>query len=136
MLLVSMTSAANLSPVSITGGKLPPESTTLAVNLHFTMSPVNKQSRKPRPKEVKRAAIKLWKTIVPLDSIRKQFNMPRGAYTRFWPMRIKILVAPSLTERRALDSDYFKKLVESMPRRLLELTERESTCTKYYYCCQ
>jgi hypothetical protein len=33
------------------------------------MSPVNKHARKPRPKEVKRAATKLWKTIVPLDSI-------------------------------------------------------------------
>ncbi len=29
-----------------------------------------------------------------------------------------------MTERRALDSDYFKKLVESTPRRLLELIER------------
>jgi hypothetical protein len=41
------------------------------------------------------------------------------------------LVAPSPTERRALDSDYLEKLEESMPRRLLEVIERESTCTKY-----
>jgi hypothetical protein len=36
---------------------------------------INKHSRKPWPKEVKRAAIKLWKTKVPLASIRKQLNM-------------------------------------------------------------
>jgi hypothetical protein len=39
----------------------------------------------------------------------------------------QILVAPSPTERRALDSDYLEKLEESMPRRLLEVIEREST---------
>jgi hypothetical protein len=31
----------------------------------------------------------------------------------------------------ALDNDYLEKLEESMPRRLLEVIERESTCTKY-----
>jgi hypothetical protein len=39
-------------------------------------------------------------------------------------MRDKILATPSLKERRSLDSGYLKKLVESMPRRLLELIER------------
>jgi hypothetical protein len=34
-------------------------------------------------------------------------------------------VAPTPTERRALDCDYLKKLEESMPRRLLEVLERE-----------
>jgi hypothetical protein len=35
------------------------------------------------------------------------------------------------------DSDYvyLKKLVESMLRRLLEVTEREAGCTKYYFLC-
>ncbi len=124
MLPVDNTSHKFAASVNDTGGKLPPVSTTFAVNLHFTMSPVNKHSRKPRPKEVKRAAIKLWKTIFPLDSIRKQFNMPERSLHKILAMRIKILVAPSLTERRALDSDFFTKLVESMPRRLLEEIER------------
>jgi hypothetical protein len=76
MPLVNNTSHKFAASVNDIGGKLPPETTTLAVNLHFTLSPVNKHSRKPRPKEVKRAALKLWKAKVPLDSIRKQFNMP------------------------------------------------------------
>jgi hypothetical protein len=68
--LVNNTSDKFAASVNDTGGKLPPVSTTLAVNLHFTLSPVNKHSRKPRPKEVKRAANKLWKTKFPLASIR------------------------------------------------------------------
>jgi hypothetical protein len=76
------------------------------------MSPVNKHSRKPRPKEVKRAATRLLKTIVPLDSIRKQFNMPERTLHKI-----------SAHERQNPGGTFLdrKKLVESMPRRLLEL---------------
>jgi hypothetical protein len=34
------------------------------------------------------------------------------------------------------DSEYFRKLVKSMPQRLVEVIEREGACTKYQSCPQ
>ncbi len=40
---------------------------------------------------------------------------------------VKLLVT------RMSDSNYLKKLVESMPRKLIELINKEKTTTTYYY---
>ena len=42
-----------------------------------------------------------------------------------------ILEIKRLWVLRMEDSDYLKKLVESMPRRLAEVIERGGACTKY-----
>ena len=42
-----------------------------------------------------------------------------------------ILEIKRLWVLRMEDSDYLKKLVESMPRRLAEVIERSGACTKY-----
>jgi hypothetical protein len=40
------------------------------------MPPVINRTKNPWPKEVKMAAIELWKAKVPLASIRQQLKMP------------------------------------------------------------
>jgi hypothetical protein len=46
------------------------------------MPPVINRTRKPWPKEVKKAAIELWKAKVPLASIRQQLKMPERTLHR------------------------------------------------------
>jgi hypothetical protein len=60
-------------------------------------------------------AIALWKAKVPLKAIREQ-----------WITEIKRLWLIKMD-----DSDYLRKLVDSMPRRLKEVIVRQGASTKY-----
>jgi hypothetical protein len=96
------------------------------------MPSVINRTKKPWPKEVKMAAIELWKAKVPLASIRQQLKMPErtlcrilahekqnpGEITELWTIKMA-------------DSEYLKKLVESMPRRLSNVIKRERGTSKY-----
>ncbi len=75
------------------------------------------KTTKPFSREEKRVAIELWKAKVPLKAIRKQLNISESTLRR-------VLA-------RMSDSDYLKKLVESMPRRLAEEIEKDGATTGY-----
>jgi hypothetical protein len=80
------------------------------------MIPVNKLSTKPKSKVVKRAAIELWKAIVPLAYIRKQLNMPQRTLHKILDnerQKSLSLHADCIPDRKKSSG---QRLHESMPR--------------------
>ena len=90
----------------------------------------------PPTKDVKRAAVELWKASVPLKQIRAQFKIPERSLRRILDDAKKNSDAP-IAERKpgsgrpSVISRELKELVESMPRRLEEVIQREGAMAKY-----
>ncbi len=89
----------------------------------------------PPTKDVKRAAVELWKASVPLKQIRAQLKIPERSLRRILDHAKKNSDAP-IAERKLWcqkmdDCKYLRHLVESMPRRLEEVIQREGAMTKY-----
>jgi hypothetical protein len=91
----------------------------------------------PPTKDVKRAAVELWKASVPLKQIRAQLKIPERSLRRILDhapctnledMKREIL---KLWCQKVEDCEYLRHLVESMPRRLEEVIQREGAMTKY-----
>ena len=82
-------------------------------------------STTPFSKADKRAAIELWRAKVPLKNIRSQLNVA-STNMEDWKREIVKLWVMKMSDDR-----YLQSLVESMPRRLQEVIEREGDTTKY-----
>jgi hypothetical protein len=90
----------------------------------------------PPTKDVKRAAVELWKASVPLKQIRAQLKIPERSLRRILDhakknsdeLKREIL---KLWCQKMEDCEYLRHLVESMPRRLEEVIQREGAMTKY-----
>ena len=99
----------------------------------------------PPTKDVKRAAVELWKASVPLKQIRWPGNSPDlNPIENVWSwMKRQLKEAPctnleqlkreilELWCQKMEDCEYLRNLVESMPRRLEEVIQREGAMTKY-----
>ena len=102
----------------------------------FLVSPILKM---PPTKDVKRAAVELWKASVPLKQIRAQLKIPERSLRRILDHAKKNSDAP-IAERKPGSGRpsvisrcrrYLRHLVESMPRRLEEVIQREGAMAKY-----
>ena len=99
---------------------------TLCASLSSIMAAVGNQTNKHFSVAQKTAAVQMRKANVPLKTIRNQLKSTNCRTMAEWILEIK-----RLWVLRMEDSDYLKKLVESMPRRLAEVIERGGACTKY-----
>ena len=86
------------------------------------MEAINENVGKQFSNEDKKVAIALWKAKVPLKTIRAQCKMSE----KEWIQDIKRLWTIEME-----NSEFRKKLVDSMPRRLEEVIERQGASTKY-----
>ncbi len=91
-------------------------------NRSSNIDSIEKNFSKHFSSEEKKVAMALWKAKVPLKTVREQFKISED-------QRIKEI--KRLWIIKTDKSEYLKKLMDSMPRRLKEVIVRQGASTKY-----